>query len=220
MPEFCTCGAQLPPDALFCHKCGKPQREELLVETAVEDDVWARAAAAPAPSAMPPEINFHNRVAVRVSLFAASLGYLLSLLFLGMVSPPYSHALLQLIELLSAGFFSVYLYRRRTGQPLSVPGGMRMGWLTGVFSFAIGTVFFTISFFTLALRNGGLASVYRRQLSGMNLPEQSIQQALQVLENPAGLAILVLLSLFFLFAIVTAVPTLGGALGAKVLRKG
>src|ERR1017187_9471093 len=27
MPEFCTCGAQLPPDSLFCHKCGKPQRD-------------------------------------------------------------------------------------------------------------------------------------------------------------------------------------------------
>ena len=27
MPEFCSCGAQLPPDALFCHKCGKPQRD-------------------------------------------------------------------------------------------------------------------------------------------------------------------------------------------------
>src|SRR6202034_1529404 len=25
VPEFCTCGAQLPPDARFCHKCGKPQ---------------------------------------------------------------------------------------------------------------------------------------------------------------------------------------------------
>ena len=27
MPDSCTCGAQLPPDALFCHKCGKPQRD-------------------------------------------------------------------------------------------------------------------------------------------------------------------------------------------------
>ena len=25
VPEYCTCGAQLPPDARFCHKCGKPQ---------------------------------------------------------------------------------------------------------------------------------------------------------------------------------------------------
>ena len=34
MPEFCSCGSELPPDALFCHKCGKPQRE--LQEVAVE----------------------------------------------------------------------------------------------------------------------------------------------------------------------------------------
>ena len=27
MPDRCTCGAVLPEDALFCHKCGKPQRE-------------------------------------------------------------------------------------------------------------------------------------------------------------------------------------------------
>jgi len=27
MPDNCTCGAELPPDSLFCHKCGKPQRE-------------------------------------------------------------------------------------------------------------------------------------------------------------------------------------------------
>ena len=32
MPEFCTCGAELPPDSRFCHKCGKPQREEIAVE--------------------------------------------------------------------------------------------------------------------------------------------------------------------------------------------
>ena len=33
MPEFCTCGAELPPDARFCHRCGKPQREETALET-------------------------------------------------------------------------------------------------------------------------------------------------------------------------------------------
>ena len=48
MPETCTCGAQLPPDSLFCHKCGKPQREiaEPEVLTPV---ILAPVTAAPAP---------------------------------------------------------------------------------------------------------------------------------------------------------------------------
>jgi len=36
MSEFCSCGAQLPPDALFCHKCGKPQRELVAPEPEVQ----------------------------------------------------------------------------------------------------------------------------------------------------------------------------------------
>ena len=32
MPEFCTCGTKLVPDSLFCHKCGKAQREILAPE--------------------------------------------------------------------------------------------------------------------------------------------------------------------------------------------
>ncbi len=36
MPDFCTCGAQLPLDALFCHKCGKPQRDVIEPEPEIE----------------------------------------------------------------------------------------------------------------------------------------------------------------------------------------
>ena len=48
MPDFCTCGAELPPDARFCHRCGKPQREEVIPETA-ERRVEIAAAVAPVP---------------------------------------------------------------------------------------------------------------------------------------------------------------------------
>jgi len=72
MPEFCTCGAQLPPDALFCHKCGKPQRELVVPETHIPEH--AEFALPLAPSAVNPEaapMNFHNRVAVRIALLVA-----------------------------------------------------------------------------------------------------------------------------------------------------
>ena len=67
MPEFCTCGAQLPPDALFCHKCGKPQRELIAPEFHVPEHAeFAPPPAAPplSPEALP--MNFRNPVALRI----------------------------------------------------------------------------------------------------------------------------------------------------------
>src|SRR5258706_16455256 len=82
VPERCTCGAQLPPDALFCHKCGKPQREDLIERDIaggnVSDAAGEAATPEPATSAalprladLPPfEIGFSNRTDVRTALFA------------------------------------------------------------------------------------------------------------------------------------------------------
>src|ERR1019366_3176643 len=71
MPEFCTCGAQLPPDALFCHKCGKPQRELIAPEFQIPEN--AESALPPAPVPLAPDalpMNFRNRVAVLFTAFA------------------------------------------------------------------------------------------------------------------------------------------------------
>ena len=51
MSEFCTCGAELPPDALFCHKCGKPQRE---ISAHVEEEP---AVSVPVEMAVPPPVR-------------------------------------------------------------------------------------------------------------------------------------------------------------------
>src|SRR5690349_8842515 len=137
MPDFCTCGAQLPDDARFCHRCGKPQREEFV---AVEEEQ------PPAPPIDPPLIalpaqaapawpSFHHPVAVRVGIFAASVATLLCLLLM----------IGFMIWLPAAGFLSVYLFSRRTGQLLTLRAGARMGWITGILSFVIIMVLFTIS---------------------------------------------------------------------------
>jgi hypothetical protein len=210
MNEFCTCGAQLPPDARFCHKCGKPQREEPLPEAyrhIISEEVPVLDLT-PAPPRLP---SFHNPVAVRAGLLAASLAALLNLL------PVLSYGFL--IWLLAAGFFSVYVYERRTGALLSVREGARMGWITGVLSFAISTVFFTLSMLALSARSGGLAGLYRERLEGLSITDQSVQEAVQMLQSPAGLTLIILGSLVFVFVIVTLMCTAGGALGAKVLDK-
>ena len=210
MAEYCTCGAELPPDARFCHKCGKPQREEPNFES--EDVAPAPLeppASVPAAHISPPEIGFHNSLAVRVGFLAGSLAFLVS-------SLPF-HPLVRVLLLLAAGAFSVYLYGRRSGQPMEMRGGARMGWITGLFCFVIFTVLFTVSLVVLAflLRDGSMLAFYREQLAAMGMSQDKIQQAMEIFQSPMQIVGM----LVWLFVTSTFIPALGGALGARLLRR-
>ncbi|MFN7994230.1 MAG: zinc ribbon domain-containing protein [Bryobacteraceae bacterium] len=208
MPENCTCGAQLPPDARFCHRCGKPQREEILEESLPVRELEIPPATTPI-AAMPQGVSFHNPIAVRIGLMMASIAALLTMLLLfGFV-----------IWWVSAGFFSVYLYRRRTGEVLSVSGGLRMGWLTGVLTFVIMTVLMTMGFVAAALQSGGLGAFYAELLRSRQFNEATIQETVRAMNNPSMLATGIILTLIFTFAMITVFCTAGGALGAKLAGK-
>jgi hypothetical protein len=82
MPDFCSCGAQLPDDARFCHKCGKPQRDEPLM---VQEPEPVQRPIEP-PGLPPisklelPRIGFHNGLAVRVAMLAGILAFFCSII--------------------------------------------------------------------------------------------------------------------------------------------
>lgn len=211
VPEFCTCGAQLPPDARFCHKCGKPQY-----------DYPGVGEAEPAPSPVEPpvvtetsyvrlsgEIGFHNRLAVRIGFIAA-----LAAVFVFLVPLPFPFLRL-FVAFLAGGFFAVFLYTRRTGQMLSIRSGARMGWITGVFSFTLVSVLFAVAMVAIS-KQGGLANYLRTQLPANDARSETVAQAFN---DPAMLGMLLLLSLAMLFVVLTALPMIGGALGAKILEK-
>jgi hypothetical protein len=202
MPEFCTCGAQLPPDARFCHKCGKPQREEIVVEP-------VEAFAPPQPplvEAAPLQaLSFRNPIALRVGLLAAVLLCLL------MMIPGVNYA--AVVWWLGAGYFSVWIYKRRTGQRLNVRGGARMGWITGVISCALLTLRF--AFFMLAIRQMGGLDAIKDGLKDFAFQQGSVDEALKMLQDPSKM----LRSLIATFVMLTLTCTAGGALGAKMLGK-
>ncbi len=156
-------------------------------------------------------LNFRDPVAVRVGLSMASLAAMLSWV-------PFIN-LGFLIWWLAAGFFAVYLYTRRTGQTLSFRNGLRMGWITGVLTFAITTVLFTISMISLAMSSGGLAGVYRQQLQSMQVHDPNLDQALRLFETPAGIATALLFTLVVFFTMITVLCTAGAALAAKVVGR-
>jgi hypothetical protein len=211
VPEYCTCGAQLPPDARFCHKCGKPQYDYMPVVEQVE----------PEPTALPPlltplqpllvptDISFHNGLAVRIGFIAAMGAVLIALL-------PIPLPFVRLpIAFVAAGFLAVFLYSRRTGQTLSIRSGARMGWITGIFSFTLVTVLFTVAMVAVS-NEGGFAKQLRSQLPANDARAEMI---MQYLSNPAMIAGLVAFYLLLFFVVFTALPIIGGALGAKVLAK-
>jgi hypothetical protein len=211
VPEFCTCGAQLPPDARFCHKCGKPQYDYPGLEEIAPAPVPAEVVTLPqTPDVqLSGEISFHNRLAVRIGFVAA-----LAAVFVFLVPLPFPFLRL-LIAFVAGGFFAVFLYSRRTGQTLSIGGGARMGWITGIFSFTMLSVLFAVVMVKIS-NDGGLAKYLLSQLPANDARSESVAQAFN---DPAMLVVLVLLSLGMLFIVLTALPIIGGALGAKVLEK-
>lgn len=209
VPDFCTCGAELVPGARFCHKCGKPQFEWHPPDEPREEPPRELE---PAPAEV--DISFKNRTAVRIGLAMAVLASVL----ISLPIPMYVNVVWMLMWLVAAGFLAVYVYERRTGQGLSVRKGARMGWITGVFCFSIATIFFTITMVAIA-RRGGLAEFYRQQLGAQTSARAEVEQLLEILEQPAGAATLIFFTLLVLFCLFTLLPTLGGAMGAKLLER-
>jgi hypothetical protein len=205
MPQFCTCGAELPPDALFCHKCGKPQRE-IAVEERPEEAVAPVAAPLFTPSVAP---SFRNPMAVRVGLMLASLAALLS--WIPMVG------LLQPIWYFAAGFFGPFAYRRRTGQPLTMRNGARIGWIIGVFLFVITAIGAT--FHEVLNSSAGLISAMREQIRNMPVTDPRMQSTVDALQTPLGIGFLLVFGFMFVFAYTLLLCTAGGALGARIAQK-
>lgn len=199
--------------ARFCHKCGRPLFDEPLLQEAPPEPEQ------PSPSIAPPlqptvtEISFRNRIAVNVGLAVGGMAIvanqvtsLVSSMALQMLSIP-------MLSLLS-GLFAVWLYRRRTGETLSVRNGARLGWITGVFSFMITIMIITASVALVGIDK--LQETFRDPRFASQFASSDMERIFSDREAFTGLLIAVLGVIFVLYAITASI---GGALGAKMLEK-
>jgi len=170
----------------------------------VEEQPLVVAAPPPPPPPPPLAINFRNAIAVRVALIAGALAFMIS----AVLGP------LGLVALAAGGFFAVYLYRRRTGAILSVANGARLGWLSGIFIFAIAILVFTIQVVTLS-PSQMMQELREQMVKNYSATEVQINQVLNFLASPSGIGTIVLFSFFM----ITLLPALGGAVGAKLLNR-
>jgi len=225
----CTCGAKLVDDARFCHRCGRPVRDDdplllppepeevPVVESEPSDSIEPSGKlespqlqmAADAPLM---DVNFRSPLAVRVGFLAASIVQLVLMLI------AMAHVVQLLPVVLAAGgAYAVVLFCRRAGRVLSIMEGARMGWITGVFSFVISTVLFTAG---LVISGKGIVPIFEENLKTAGLDSASTTKALELIRDPQVLILFVVLMLVFNFLLVCVVSSLGGALGARLTRRG
>jgi RNA polymerase subunit RPABC4/transcription elongation factor Spt4 len=199
----CTCGALLPEDARFCHKCGKPQFEEDLIRLA---EAEASAAPAQRPIDVPTAtasapIGFGNLKAVGVTMVAA--GCALVALFLAAAIAP----ILGPVVLCAAGFAAAQFYRRRTREPLTPGGGAYLGVMTGLWLFLIVAVCAAITSIYVTLPAG-------REILRASMPK--MPELAQMLDNPHQFQMNMVEGLIPMFFLTTISAALGGMIAARL----
>jgi hypothetical protein len=199
MPEHCTCGALLPADAVFCHKCGKPQREVAVAEPEAPVLVVPAFAPPPPPPRYAMPVGFRNPVAMRTALFMGIAGGLIS-------------NVLPLVGWLAAGFFAVFFYRRRTHDRMNVAAGMRLGWITGLIMFTM----WGIMFATMAV-TGALTRQFEQGMKSMPFytSDPAFAQMAHAMTTGPGL----IFPLGFGFIVIVCLSVAGGALGANIVGR-
>lgn len=207
----CTCGAQLPDDARFCHRCGKPQYEE---DIARLEEQERQSIPAPPPAAPPPQtgkIDFTNKRALVISVSVAL--FTLIIFTTGSVLVP--GALLILPLFCFAGFTASRWYIKQTGQMITPQGGARLGFMTALWAFLVVAIFSVI--FAIFIAN----PEWREHLISMLSAQQSAaaKQMSEMLRDPKQSIIVLMGGLLVNFCLFTFPSMLGGMLGVRFSKK-
>lgn len=210
----CTCGATLPEDARFCHRCGRPQFEEDLTRFH-EEQVVVPPLQPPQPPAPPIQtrIDFGNRRAVMVSIVIAMLT--LVMFTMCAVTIPFAAGILLLPLFCLAGFGAAYFYIRQTGEKISPQGGARLGFMTALWAFLV-VVLLSVLLAALVSDSG-----LRRELLSVASANSSpaTQELAKLLNDPRKFILLLMGQLLVYFCLFTFPSMLGGMLGVRFQMK-
>jgi hypothetical protein len=207
----CTCGAFLPEDARFCHKCGKPQYEEDIARLSVQEVVSPvmPAAERDSPRLLPSAaIGFRNLRAVGTTLAVAAV----SLVALGIAGEIGASPLL-LIILCAAGFVAARFYHRRTAERLTPLAGAKLGAMTCLWLFLVVAIGALVNFASVDGREKFKTAI----LNAPNLP--NVPEVTRLLQDPSELLLFMLLSFVLLFLIGAIAAAFGGMLAARLLPR-
>ena len=204
------------PDALFCHRCGRPLRPLIAEEEASETEAPLpvepepdRVVITKAAAGLEANVDFRNRAVVKSCLLAACFS-----LILGVLLSPIGSGVLFPFVLFGGGWISSYLYCRNSDRPVNVRSGAALGWIAGLFTFLILLFFIAVLFMALA-GNPEFVQLLRDSSGKYGARAEDMNQLLDLPKHPDRLA----LGLGLNFVQLTVFSSLGGLLHAFARRR-
>lgn len=198
------CGAAVEDGTPFCKQCGAPQ-----IRVAGYDPQTTFSGENSERLGDPRTIQWAQ--ALPSAGIAGLVAAILMLIPLGAFG----------LGMLAAGALSVLLYRRRNPGANLTPGmGARLGATSGALGFGIFAIFTAVE--VLVFHSGGelhAALVQAVQQSAARTSDPQALQLLEYLKSPPGLAVVMAVGLGVMLAAFLIFSSLGGALGAVLLRR-
>jgi hypothetical protein len=125
------------------------------------------------------------------------------------------------LGMIAAGVLSVLFYRRRNPASNLTPAmGARLGAVSGTMGFGIFAISSAVG--TLVFRSGGElrnALLEAISQSAARSSDPQVQKAFEYLKTPPGLALMMGMGLVFVLVAFLILSSLGGAVGAAMMRK-
>jgi hypothetical protein len=199
---------------VFCPQCNAPQIRVAGAEPALTPGPVPQVLPPHSPSVYPGYFP-SNRIQWSQALPGAVIGGAVSAIL--MVIPLGALGLGMLV----GGSLAVLLYHRRTAsENLTAGMGARLGAVSGVIGFGIFALLAAIEM--VVRRNSGefRAALFEAiQQSAARTPGPEAQQMMAWLKTPAGLTFLVAFGLAVTFVFFVVISSVGGAIGAVLLRR-
>ncbi|MBZ5572995.1 MAG: zinc ribbon domain-containing protein [Acidobacteriia bacterium] len=203
------CGAGVEDGTPFCPQCNAPQIRVAGVSLAQSSELPEVIPGRLAGTSASAAIQWSQALpsAALAGLFAAFLMFIpLGAFGLGMIA---------------AGVLAVLFYQRHNPANILTPGmGARLGAVSGVLGFGIFAVFIAVAI--LVFHGGGelrAAMLQTIEQSATRTSDPQAQRLFDYLKSPDGLVVMVLFWLVVVFVLFLILSSLGGALGAALLRR-
>jgi hypothetical protein len=194
------CGAPVEEGTAFCPHCNRPL---------IRVDFSPEATPAPAPPQLPIGLQWSR--ALVPTIMAGLISSFLMLFPLGAFG----------LGMILAGVLSVVFYRwRNAGADLTPGMGARLGAVSGVIGFVMFLFYTAISATVLGggpqLRQALTQAI---EQSASRATDPQAQRVMEFFRTPQGLATVMIAGIAFAFIAFLLLSTLGGALGAALLRR-